>query len=65
MQTPGTETRQAEDRDCVVKCACGATLTTLRPGQALALRKPGRTAEYTCGACGKKTTLNLSEVARG
>jgi hypothetical protein len=64
MQVPGTETRQTEDRDCVIKCECGATLTTLRPGQQLALRKPGRTAEYAC-KCGKRTKVNLSEVARG
>ncbi len=64
MQVPGTETRAGEDRDCVVKCACGATLATLRPGQQLALRKPGRSMEYTC-KCGKRTKVNLSEVAGG
>lgn len=57
MQIPGTEARTKEDRSCEVKCACGHVLTTLRPGQRVALSKPGRRAEMNCPKCGQKTSV--------
>lgn len=64
MRIPGSETRTVEDRSCDVLCACGATLTTLRPGQRAALRKPGVKMQLTCSACGKVTTVQV-EAPRG
>lgn len=66
MRIPGSEGRTVEDRDCKVTCACGAEVMTLRPGQALALRKPGRSMSVTCSKCGKANKVQLSEeVASG
>lgn len=56
MQIPGTQARTSEDRDCEVRCSCGHVLVKLTPGMKATLAKPGRRAETTCPACGKKAS---------
>lgn len=65
MQIPGTENRTTEDRDCEIRCSRGHLITTLRPGQAASLGKPGRRAEVTCRECGEKAKIGTGSQDGG
>jgi hypothetical protein len=59
------DNRTESDKPMVVRCECGAEVMTLRAGQVLSLRKPGRSLDVTCSSCGKKFTVRVSDVSEG
>lgn len=65
MQIPGTQDRTSEDRDCEVKCSRGHLITTLRPGQAASLGKPGQRTEATCKECDEKAKIGTGSPNGG
>lgn len=63
MFIPGGQARSGQDKECAIKCACGSTLTTLKPGQRAVRCKTGASQEeaYTCSTCNRTTKVYLEQ----
>lgn len=61
MRIPGSQARSFEDRSCEVHCRCGGLLTTLRPGERVALKGPSAVParSFTCQGCGSVTQIQV------
>ena len=61
MRIPGSQARSIEDRSCEVHCRCGGLLTTLQPGQRVALKGASTVPaeSFTCRGCGSVTQIQV------